>query len=176
MKNIVFNEIIQVVHTKVNKKNIINKIKKTPSSPILDEVRSISKSDVLITDYSLKIYGQVFFESVKDLVKEFSRSKNHAELRISNYCFIRMKGEDQIDFHSSFESNFVGICLLEGGDKSEHICFYDNSKIKEVKVILKEGDLVLLPAYLMRRFPNLKSKKTYTYILFDFHIDKPRIG
>jgi len=176
MKNIVFNEIIQVVHTKVNKKNIINKIKKTPSSPILDEVRSISKSDVFITDYSQKIYGQVFFESVKDLVKAFSRSKNHAELRISNYCFIRMKGEDQIDFHSSFESNFVGICLLEGGDKSEHICFYDNSKKKEVKVILKEGDLVLLPAYLMRRFPNLKSKKTYTYILFDFHIDKPRIG
>ena len=86
-----------------------------------------------------------------------------------------MKGEDQIDLHSSFESNFVGICLLEKGDKNESIYFYDNSKKKEVKVILKEGDLVLLPAYLLRRFPNLKSKKTYTYVIFDFHVDKPKV-
>ena len=175
MKNIVFNEIIQVVHTKVNKKNIISKIKKTPSSPVLDEVRSISKTDIFITDYSQKIYGQDFFQSIKKYVQAFTKLKNHSELRITNYCFIRMKGEDQIDLHSSFESNFVGICLLEGGDKSEHICFYDNSKKKEVKVILREGDLVLLPSYLMRKFPNLKSKKTYTYILFDFHIERPRI-
>jgi len=56
------------------------------------------------------------------------------------------------------------------------MCFYDNSKKKEIKVKLKEGDLVLLPSYLMRRFPNLKSKKTYTYILFDFHIERPRIN
>ena len=175
MKNIIFNEIVQVVNVRVKKKNIVNKIKKTPGCPVLDEVRSISKTDIFITDYSQKIYGQDFFESVKHSVKEFSRSKNHSELRISNYCFIRMKGEDQIDLHSSFESNFVGIYLLEGGDKSEHVCFYDNSKKKEIKVKLKEGDLVLLPSYLVRRFPNLKSKKTYTYILFDFHIERPRI-
>lgn len=174
-KEIVFNEIIQLINVKLNKKLIINKIKKTPTSPLLDEVRGISKTDIYVTDYSQKIYGRDFFEAVKEAVKQFIKAKNHAELRISNYCFIRMRGEDQIGFHSSFESNFVGIYLLEGGDKSEQICFYDNSKKKEVKVNLKEGDLLLLPSYLLRRFPNLKSKKMYTYVLFDFHMDKPRI-
>ena len=136
---------------------------------------AIFKTDIYVTDYSQKIYGQDFFEAVKDAVKQFVKTKNHSELRISNYCFIRMKGDDQIGFHSSFESNFVGIYLLESGDKKEHICFYDNSKTKEVKVKLKEGDLLLLPSYLLRKFPNLKSKKTYTFVLFDFHIDTPRI-
>jgi hypothetical protein len=31
--------------------------------------------------------------------------------------------------------------------------------------------LVMFPSYLLRKFPNLKSKKQYTYIIFDFHLD-----
>tara|TARA_R110000764_G_scaffold55267_1_gene120727 strand:- start:1720 stop:2265 length:546 start_codon:yes stop_codon:yes gene_type:complete len=175
IKNIVFEESIELINIKINKKLVLNKIKKTPGNSIMDEVRGIFKTDIYVTDYSQKIYGQDFFQAVKDAVKQFVKTKNHSELRISNYCFIRMKGDDQIGFHSSFESNFVGIYLLESGDKKEHICFYDNSKTKEVKVKLKEGDLLLLPSYLLRKFPNLKSKKTYTFVLFDFHIDTPRI-
>ena len=140
IKNIVFEESIELINIKINKKLVLNKIKKTPGNSIMDEVRGIFKTDIYVTDYSQK-----------------------------------MKGDDQIGFHSSFESNFVGIYLLESGDKKEHICFYDNSKTKEVKVKLKEGDLLLLPSYLLRKFPNLKSKKTYTFVLFDFHIDTPRI-
>jgi hypothetical protein len=175
MKKIKFEETIVVKNIKIQTKSIMDQINKVPSCSILDEKRSVSKTDCLVIDYSQKIYGIKFFESIKNYVKEFGKLKNHAEIRISNYCFIKMKNEDQLDYHSSFESNFVGIFLLENSSKKEHILFYDNEKNKEVSIKLSKRDLIMFPSYLLRKFPNLKSKKQYTYILFDFHLDKAAI-
>jgi hypothetical protein len=171
MKKIKFEETVVIKNIKIQTKSIMDLINKVPSCPIIDEKRSVSKTDCLVTDYTQKIYGVKFFENIKKHVKEFSKLKNHSEIRICNYCFIKMKNEDQLDYHSSFESNFVGIFLLENSEKKEHIVFYDNEKNKEVSIKLNKGDLVMFPSYLLRKFPNLKSKKQYTYIIFDFHLD-----
>jgi hypothetical protein len=171
MKKIKFEETVVIKNIKIQTKSIMDLINKVPSCPILDEKRSVSKTDCLVTDYTQKIYGVKFFENIKKHVKEFSKLKNHSEIKICNYCFIKMKNEDQLDYHSSFESNFVGIFLLENSEKKEHIVFYDNEKNKEVSIKLNKGDLVMFPSYLLRKFPNLKSKKQYTYIIFDFHLD-----
>lgn len=174
-KEIKFNEIAYVQNIKLNTKSIISLVNKTPSSSILDEVRSITKTDVDVMDYSQKPYGMEFFQKVKSYIQNFAKKYHHAELRVTNYCFVRMKKEDQVDYHSSFESNFVGIYLLEKSEKNHHICFYSNEKDKDVKIEMNQGDLVLFPSHLLRKFPNLKSNKMYTYIVFDFHLDKPRI-
>ena len=171
MKKIKFEETVVIKNIKIQTKSIMDLINKVPSCPILDEKRSVSKTDCLVTDYTKKIYSVKFFENIKKHIKEFSKLKNHSEIRICNYCFIKMKNEDQLDYHSSFESNFVGIFLLENSEKKEHILFYDNEKNKEVCIKLNKGDLVMFPSYLLRKFPNLKSKKQYTYIIFDFHLD-----
>mgnify|MGYP003149000361 CR=1 FL=1 len=176
MKIIKFNDMAVVKNIKVSVSSIMRLINKTPSCPMLDEKRSISKTDVFVVDYTQKIYGVTFFEKVKSAVKEFGRLKNHSEIRISNYCFIKMKGKDQLDYHSSFESNFVGLFLLEAPEKNPSIIFYDNQTNKDINVKLKQGDLVMFPASVLRKLPELKTKKQYTYIIFDFHLDRPRIN
>ncbi len=175
MKETKFTEIALVQNIKLNTKAIASAINKTPSSSILDDTRSVTKTDVDVADYSQKPYGMEFFKKVKSSIRVFAKKYNHAELRVTNYCFIRMKKEDQVDYHSSFESNFVGIFLLEKSEKDHHVVFFNNEKAKDVKVDMKPGDLLLFPAHLLRKFPNLKTNKMYTYIVFDFHLDKPRM-
>ena len=76
-----------------------------------------------------------------------------------------------IPLEKSYRLSSVGIFLLVNSVKKEQIVFYDNEKNKEVCIKLNKGDLVMFPSYLLRKFPNLKSKKQYTYIIFDFHLD-----
>jgi hypothetical protein len=183
MKKIKFKDTVFIKNVKLTNAfkrsatpSLMKLINKTPSTSVLDEVRSITKTDALIVDYSKKYYGVNFFNKIKTIVQEYGRLKNHAEIRIVNYCFVKMKSDDQIDYHSSFESNFVGIYLLEDSEKKHHITFYDNDTNKDIKIPVKKNDLILFPAHLLRKFSNLKTKKEYTYIIFDFHLDKPRIN
>ena len=174
MKEIKFNDIALIQNVKLNSRSIINLINKTPSSPILDGIKSITKTDVDVSDFSQKPYGAEFFKKLKPYMHTFSKKYNHTALRVTNYCFIRMKKEDQINYHSSFASPFVGIYLVEKSEKNHHIIFYNNGKNKDVKIDIASGDLLLLPSHLLRKFPNLKTNKMYTYIIFDFHLDIPR--
>jgi len=175
MKKIKFKETVFIKNIKLSSPSIMRLINKTPSISVLDEVRSITKTDALIPDYSKKIYGVPFFDKVKKTIKEYGHSLNHSEIRIINYCFIKMKADDQIDYHSSFESNFVGIYLLEPPEKEAKVIFYDNDTCKDVVIKLKKNDLIVFPAHLLRKFPPLNCKKQYTYVMFDFHLDRPNI-
>lgn len=176
MKKIKFEDTVIVDNIKLPPKPLISLMNKTPSSSILDEIRSVTKTDVFVLDHAQKIYSIKFFDKVKQNVMAFAKKKNHSEIRITNFCYLMMKKEDQIDYHSSFESNFVGIHLLDSPEKNNYIMFYDNEKKKNIKVKLKQGDLAMFPSYLLRKFPNMKAKKMYTYVVFDFHLDRPRIN
>ena len=80
-----FNEKVFVKNIKTSTKALMALVNKVPSCSVLDDVRSITKTDLFISDYSKKIYGVKFFEKIKKYVREYSKLHNHSEIRISNY-------------------------------------------------------------------------------------------
>ena len=171
MKTIIIDSfcfINEIKEHKINKKNLLNLIKKIPLNSVKDNSAHINHSDWnLPRDNERRQYLELFYEIVRPYMDTMMKKLHSSEWDIQNGWFQQYKTNDKHTWHSHPYTNFSNIYFLEMPEKQMQTQFFDMITEKIITFNVKEGDLLTFPAFMIHRSDEIKNKKRKTIISFN---------
>lgn len=132
-----------------------------------------TKLDNVTHDFNIKhkLYKDTFFEMVNPYLEEVKKifyvEQSKFNFGIDNVWFQQYKKNEYHAWHTHAQCNFSNVYYLENNHPTE---FYNLVTKFSLNVNVKEGDLLMFPAYIPHRSQPNNTDKRKTVIVFNSNI------
>jgi hypothetical protein len=163
---------LKIKEHKKNKKKLLSLINKIPKN----KLTNVSHSDWSLPKEYKREYLNLFFKIIHPYFNEILKLMHAEEWKIHNAWFHQYSKNDFFDWHTHPKANFSAVYYLEmpkNNMKTKIFNIYNN---KLININVKEGDLIIFPAYLLHKSSIINNNLRKTVIAFNCCTDKPKIN
>lgn len=125
----------------------------------------ISKTDWVLEEVRERTWIQLFWPHLTNALKNMIQHLRFNSVDIKTIWYQQYQQNDTHGWHIHGQSQYSGIYYLEYENTPTQIRL-NNDRIQDIEV--SEGDIVIMPTYIIHRCPPVKNNKRRTIIAFNF--------
>ena len=126
----------------------------------------ISKTDWVLEEVRERRWIQLFWPHLTNALKNMIQHLRFNSVDIKTIWYQQYQQNDTHGWHIHGQSQYSGIYYLEYENTPTQIRV--NDRIQDIEV--SEGDIVIMPTYIIHRCPPVKTNKRRTIIAFNFDL------